>query len=419
MNFSFLHISDIHLGRPFSDLSFSDFDICNRAGYDAFDKAVNFAVSKKADFVLIAGDSFDSEEHDLSAKLCFIKNLKKLADNGIKSYVICGNHDSVKLYKKFNSYFKFEDKYNGLINITGVTTDNVFEIFSPAEDINIYSLSFEDEEMDNPVKYLPPANSTDTNKFNIGLIHCDLDKTDSKYAPVSREELRNLGYDYYALGHIHIPSVSEDKIVYAGTPQARTKKETDEHGCYFVEVENNKIKNIEFIQTDVVRFTSVEVDCSDTNNKMEVFEKINEKSEELSSEVQLLLTEITLTGTSQAFKELNESENLTKEYNDNFHSKKKTVFRINNNTVPYIEENELLQDTGIIGIIMNAEEKGISLDQIYDDISQIHENIYKKLGLDKESKAFLSSALEEDKQEILDKVKKELNSLCSEIYNIE
>ena len=89
MKFSFLHIADIHLGRPFSDISQSDdkTDLCGHACFKSFDKIIDLALSKKVDFVLIAGDSFDSDNSDLTSKLCFIKNLKKLADNTLTAKI--------------------------------------------------------------------------------------------------------------------------------------------------------------------------------------------------------------------------------------------------------------------------------------------------------------------------------------------
>lgn len=40
-------------------------EICNQACNKSFNKIVDTAIEKHVDFVLVAGDSFDSEEHDL------------------------------------------------------------------------------------------------------------------------------------------------------------------------------------------------------------------------------------------------------------------------------------------------------------------------------------------------------------------
>lgn len=423
MSFSFIHIADIHLGRSFSDLSIltDKTEMCADACKKAFDKIVELAISKKVDFVLIAGDSFDDDEHDLGTKIVFIKNLKRLADNGIKSYVICGNHDSIELYKKYQSYFKFDEKYDGIINITGVTTEDNVQIYSPLESVCIHSLSFKTDELDNPVNYLKCGDDKD---FNIGLIHCDLDKTDSKYSPVSREDLRNLGYDYYALGHIHIPEIKENNMVYAGSPQGRTKKETGAHGCYYVCVNDKNNIEKEFIPVDAVRFETLDIDCSEQENRLACFEKILNEIENIKSDVELSLYDVTLSGITNAYEDLNESDNLTLDYIENIgqnEPKNKCVYRIENDTIPAVDEKEILENNGVVGIIANSfgENSQVDVDKIYEEISEIHEKIYKRIGLDISSKEFLAKALEDDKQEILSNVKREIMALCKEVYNME
>lgn len=421
MSFSFIHTSDIHLGRAFSDLSIiSDkMQLCEQACEKSFNKIVDLAINKKADFVLIAGDSFDNNEHDLHTKLIFIKNLKRLADNGIASYVICGNHDPIELYKKHESYFKFDEKYNGLINITGVTTENHIHQYFHNENIVINSISFKTEEGENPTTELKTLEHNN-NCFHIGLIHCDLEKNESKYAPCSKEDLKSLDYNYYALGHIHIPEERDERMIYAGSPQGRTKKETGEHGCYYVCVDGNDISK-EFVSTDVIQFNELELNCSEYENKIEVFEAIKELvNEQTSTDIELNLFEIKLIGITNAYKDLNDTESLIEEYTSEFdeNSNHIGVYKIENNTIPNIDENILLSDTGIIGIITNAfnENSEIDIENIYENIKTIHENIYKKLGLDNESKTELINALTDDKNIIIKHVEHELKSLCKEIY---
>ena len=426
LSFSFIHIADIHLGRPFSDLfGMGDnmMDVCSSACKNALGKIVNLAISKQVDFVLVAGDSFDNDEHDLSTKLQFREALKKLVDNGIKSYVICGNHDPIELYKKYDSYFKFEEKYQGFINITGVTTDDFKHSFSPIDGVNVHTVSFKTDESESLVKELPELNEQIKKDFNIGLIHCDLDKNDSKYSPVSREELRNLGYNYYALGHIHIPEIKEDsvsKIVYAGTPQGRTSKEIGKHGVYFVEVSNGEV-SIEFVPVDCVRFNSLDVDCSGFENRLEVYEEIVNMLNEYNTDTELELFYICLTGVTKVYSELD--ENLTEDYIENFGTSNGDnikVYKIQNKTIPYVDEKELAQATGVVGILSEIEKnKEIDLDVIYQNICEIHKNIYKKLPVDSESKEFLQTALELNKDNILESVKKEIKVLCNEIYSVE
>ena len=425
MKFSYIHTADIHLGRPFSDLSSLNgkMELCHQAVKKAFNKIVEIAIYKQVDFVLIAGDSFDNDEHDLSTKIQFINNLIKLADNNIKSYVICGNHDPIELYKKYQSYFKFDKKYNDFIHITGVTTDDYKQSYNPVDGVFVHSVSFKSDESPCQICNLPKLNSDMEKYFNIGLLHCDLDKTDTKYAPTSREDLKNLGYDYYALGHIHIPEVKENNIVYAGSPQARTRKETGEHGCYYVQVKDKDIENLEFLPVDNVRFLDLDIDCSDTENKMEIFNKISEtvNNYETNPDTELNLFNITLTGITDAYEELNNSENLINEYIENYDNNKSEVYKINNETSPNLDETLIIEDKGIIGLLAKSfdEKSEINIEEIYENLAESHRNIYKRLGLDTDSKEFLSASLKVDKEDIYNNVKKEIQSICKEVYTLE
>lgn len=425
MAFSFIHVADIHLGRPFSDLSILDekMEICNQACRKAFNKIIDTAIEKQVDFVLIAGDSFDSEEHDLASKLLFIKNLKRLADNGIKSYVICGNHDPIELYKKYKNYFKFSNNYNNMINIVGVNTENNIESFNYNDEVIINAVSFETDSAPNPTTLLKTLN-INKKMFNIGLIHCDLDKTDSKYAPCSREDLKDLDYDYYALGHIHIPDCKENNIVYAGSPQGRTRKEIDSHGFFYVQVDDNKNINNEFIESDIARFLKSDIDCSEMENVSDVFDEIISTVNSNCKNVEMNLFEVNLIGVTNIYEDLVKQDNLLSEYIKSCSENERsdaTVYSINNETKPNVDINELFEDKGIIGIITKSftENSEIDVNQIYDEIIKIHDSIYKGLSLESDVKEELMKNLLENKQKLVQSASNEVITMCKEIYNTE
>ena len=98
MTFSFIHAADIHLGRPFSNIS--NTQTCKNAVEKAFKNFIDYALVKNVDFVLIAGDTFDSDEQDFESKLILKEGLNKLAAADIKVFLICGNHDPINSYNK-------------------------------------------------------------------------------------------------------------------------------------------------------------------------------------------------------------------------------------------------------------------------------------------------------------------------------
>lgn len=59
------------------------------------------------------------------------------------------------------------------------------------------------------------------------------------YAPFTLERMRELGYDYFALGHIHARQtlLAKPLVVYPGNIQGRDIGELGAKGCYLVEVD--------------------------------------------------------------------------------------------------------------------------------------------------------------------------------------
>lgn len=297
MRFSFIHTADIHLGRSFSDIDFelskAQKEIINSAHEQALKDLVNFAIDKNVDFVLIAGDTFDAVQKDLHSVLLLTNTIKTLEDNDIGVCIVCGNHDPQDSYKGDLAF-----KNSKLVKIFGVNTESVPTIIQNRNNDNvavIYPFGFKTKEYPySPCKALEKAN--DNSLFNIGLIHCDK-SGDLKniYAPCTEKEMLELNYDYYALGHIHKPDIGE-KIVYPGTIQARSKKDTGEHGFCFVQVENNKILENRFVTCDKVRFYNLEFDISNDENIQQTFESISSELYTLAQNTKLTIINLAIKG---------------------------------------------------------------------------------------------------------------------------
>ncbi len=96
MNFRFLHAADLHLGSPFLGLAQKDEDVAARfakASRSAFEDLVTKALEEGVSFVVIAGDVFDGEWKDASIALFFNRQLARLSNRGIPTFLLRGNHD--------------------------------------------------------------------------------------------------------------------------------------------------------------------------------------------------------------------------------------------------------------------------------------------------------------------------------------
>jgi exonuclease SbcD len=76
--------------------------------------------------------------------------------------------------------------------------------------------------------------------FNIGVLHTNLGgiSEHANYAPCSLQTLKNKGYQYWALGHVHSRQIlcTDPYIVYPGNIQGRNGREQGEKSCELVTV---------------------------------------------------------------------------------------------------------------------------------------------------------------------------------------
>jgi len=230
------------------------------ATYTAWDRIIDLCLTKNVDFLILSGDIYDSGDKNVQAQLRFVKGLKKIADHGIKSYIVHGNHDplpfwssSVKLPPEACRFTSSEpERVVHTRNGTAVATIVGASIPERWTAENIVS-TFPEKERDWP--------------FTIGVVHCNVDGVigHDPYAPCTRQDLVNAGYDYWALGHIHLPTVVQDAnpaIIYCGNPQGRHIGESGPRGCYLVTVDEQKLLQTEFLPTQAVRFEQITININ-------------------------------------------------------------------------------------------------------------------------------------------------------------
>ena len=421
MFFSFIHISDIHLGRPFSDLTKYSFDekvksVYNNAVEKAFNNFIDFALVKNIDFVLISGDTFDNNEQDFRSKLILKEGLKKLAAADIKVYIVCGNHDPVSAYNK--NTFNFDDNSN--IKIIGVNTPQYGKFIVTDKNSNpqaiIHAYSFNDNHLnENPINYFESPQGEEKSLFNIGLLHCDLDgdKT-SPYAPCSTNDLKSLNYDYWALGHIHIPTYDEKTIQYAGTIQSRNTKETGPHGIKYIKVENNSIIKNSFIPIDIIRFESINIDLSQAYDITFAYNIIQEFildfiNKNSNANCELFLLKLNLNGNICFYSDINEdfyntiAERIKNDFNNRVY-----ISEISNETRPKINEQIIKEDDGISGEIYRTIDEN-NLNTAIENIEKNFKNILLQCN-------FTEKEYKEFKEEIKNQAKEECINLCNIIY---
>lgn len=93
--------------------------------------------------------------------------------------------------------------------------------------------------------------------------------------------------DYWALGHVHAHQIVCDKpyVVYAGNPQGLDCTETGPRGCYYVEVGPYGTTDIEFVDTSIVRWESVDIPIDSIESVSELREAVRFTKEKIRREV--------------------------------------------------------------------------------------------------------------------------------------
>ncbi|MBU0628140.1 MAG: metallophosphoesterase [Nanoarchaeota archaeon] len=82
----FTHLADCHIG------GWREPKLKNIAA-EAFERAIDISIEKNVDFVLIAGDLFNTSLPSIDGLKLVVKRLKGLSDRGIPVYMIAGSHD--------------------------------------------------------------------------------------------------------------------------------------------------------------------------------------------------------------------------------------------------------------------------------------------------------------------------------------
>jgi DNA repair exonuclease SbcCD nuclease subunit len=139
-------------------------------------------------------------------------------------------------------------------------------------DVALHGQSFPTQHLhDNLVPDYPSPKAA---HFNIGVLHTALEggTIHADYAPCSASELRNKGYNYWALGHVHEYSIisAEPHIVYPGNLQGRSIRETGPKGACIVTVEDGTVSEVEHVSLDVVRWTLIELDVSTAESFIDI-----------------------------------------------------------------------------------------------------------------------------------------------------
>jgi len=255
----FIHAADAHIDSPLRGLEAHEgapVAVLRGATRRAFDNLIQLAIDEAIDFLVLAGDLYDGDWRDYSTGLFFRGQMARLQEKGIPVYLIAGNHDAASVIAR---------KLSLPDNVHSFSTRTAESMDVPGLPVVIHGRGFPNRAVSENLALDYPAAVPD--KFNLGLLHTSLTGRagHDTYAPCSEADLRQKGYGYWALGHIHKPEViSEDPwMVFAGNGQGRDARETGERGCRLVTVNDFlEVETAEWRSLDVVRWQVLAIDLT-------------------------------------------------------------------------------------------------------------------------------------------------------------
>ncbi|MEX1191281.1 MAG: DNA repair exonuclease [Brumimicrobium sp.] len=353
-SFKFIHAADLHIESPYKGISHLNQEL-GRAlvnyGIQAYEKLIETCIDEKIDFLLIAGDSFDSDAGSLSAQYRFVKGLEVLKKANISVFIICGNHDPLN---NWSSHLTFPDNVT-LFEGETVQQHTVFKEKSAVAEIYGVSYSKKEEFRNLAEQY----ERNDRAEFAIGLLHGTMAGRETKtpYCPFDMDSLRASNMDYWALGHIHKREVVSDNnpmVVYPGNIQGRHFNETGEKGCSLVYVEEGAVKNHDFISLSNVVFDYKTIDVTNLESLSAFFNAVEDLKNELLKSDQSHLLRIQLKGKTplhQVFSRRAQIEELISDFNNENSYQNSFVFidKIINLTKPVIDLEERKKSNDFIG----------------------------------------------------------------------
>ena len=257
--FKFIHAADLHLDSPLLGLAQYEGapeEALRGATRRALENLVHVALEEEVDFVLHAGDVYDGDWPDHNTGLFFARQMARLRDAKIPVYLIAGNHDAQSVMTKSlqlpDNVHRFPTKKAATIQMEGIGVAIHGQGFHTRAVLTDLSAAY------------PKAIA---GAYNIGVLHTSLTGYEGHdtYAPCTVEGLKKLGYDYWALGHIHKQEAVrafEPAIWFPGNIQGRHIRETGPKGCLVVAVDERGEHEVDFRELDVVRWAEIVVDAS-------------------------------------------------------------------------------------------------------------------------------------------------------------
>jgi DNA repair protein SbcD/Mre11 len=265
MPLKLLAVGDVHLGRhPGGVPSVGrDPDLIGPEGPAralgpgaALERLVARAIAEHVDAVAFAGDVVEQEDDFFEAYRDLHRAVAALAAAGVRVVGVAGNHDVRVLPRLADELPNFH-----LLG-RGASWEALPLRARDGTEVVLHGWSFARTTVSqSPLRGHRFARD---GRPAIGLLHCDRDQADSRYAPVTTAELADAGLDAWLLGHIHQPDplTVQAPSGYLGSVTALRRSELGARGPWLYTIGARGVLDVEHWALAPLRWELLTVDVS-------------------------------------------------------------------------------------------------------------------------------------------------------------
>ena len=188
-----LQCGDIHLDTPYTGLSAEKSEERRRELRHSFNHLMQYVRDRGIDIVLMCGDVFDTVYATNTTAVVLIREFKGCPD--ARFIITPGSADAYENNPIYTS---------GRLpaNCTVITDENLTRVDFDDYNLTIYGWGFRTSKMSQNPLY--DRHVDDISRINIVCGYADLDGAlSSEICPISTQDLKQFGADYYALGSRH------------------------------------------------------------------------------------------------------------------------------------------------------------------------------------------------------------------------
>ena len=250
-----IHGADFHLDSPFAGLSPERAAQRRGEQRELLDRLAGLAREKQADLVLLAGDLLDSERVFRETAQALRAALAAIP---CPVFIAPGNHDFYSPRSVWTSLDWPE-------NVHIFRHEQLRAVALPDLGCVVHGAAFVGPDRTSQVLsnvVLPPDGLV-----HLLCLHGDVSGPDSRYGPVTREQIGLCGADYLALGHVHQASGLQRQgktwWAYPGCPEGRGFDELGEKGVLVGTVDKDGA-DLRFVPLCLRRYHILRADVTDT-----------------------------------------------------------------------------------------------------------------------------------------------------------